>query len=67
MKPHTVTIEELFKYQQEEKVIFASSTKESKILYITLRGSYEIWHNKELVKETMQPFIAVEFYNSITK
>ena len=65
MKTHTIDQEALREWQQEEKVIFASSTKEDKQLYCTLRGSYEVWHKKERVLETMQSFRAVEKYNSI--
>jgi len=65
MKTHTIDLNELREWQSEEKVIFASSTKENKQLYCTLRGSYEVWHKKERVLETMQPFRAVEKYNSI--
>lgn len=66
MKTHTITLDELFKFQQNEKIIYASSSKENKILYLTLRGSYEIWHNNKLIKETIQPYTAVETYNNIT-
>ena len=65
MKPHEINLEELIDFQTNEKVLYASSTKENKQLYITLRGSYEVWHNKEKVLETMQPFTAVEKYNEI--
>lgn len=65
MKTHTIDLEALTEWQSKEKVIFASSTKEDKQLYCTLRGSYEVWHKKEKVLETMQPFTAVEKYNSI--
>lgn len=62
---HQVELEELMKFANEEKVMFASSSKENKKLFITLRGSYEVWHNGKRVWETMQPFIAVEKYNEI--
>jgi len=65
MKTHTIDQEALREWQQEEKVIFASSTKEDKQLHCTLRGSYEVWHKKEIVLETMQAGKAVEKYNSI--
>jgi len=65
MKKHTVEVRALQQWQLEEKVIFASSTKEDKQLFATLRGSYEVWHNKEKVFETTQAFTAVEKYNSI--
>jgi hypothetical protein len=41
------------------------TSKENKQLYCTLRGSYEVWQNNELVMETMQPFKAVEKYNNL--
>lgn len=65
METHTINLEELREWQCEEKVIFASSTKEDKQLYCTLIGSYEVWHKKEKVLETMQPSTAVEKYNSL--
>lgn len=65
MKTHTIEIESLQEFQSREKILFAMSTKENKFLYCTLRGSYEVWHGKVLVMESMQPFSAVEKYNSI--
>lgn len=65
MEKHTVDLNALISWQSEEKVLFASSTKENKKLYLTLRGSYEVWHKEERVLETMQPYRAVEKYNSI--
>ncbi len=65
MENHKVDLEALREWQSEEKVIFARSTKEDKELYCTLRGSYEVWHRKEKVLETMQPFTAVEKYNEL--
>ena len=67
MKVHTVELKELQDFQSEEKVLFASSSKEQKKLYCTLRGSYEIWHYGVLVLETMQPQSAIEYYNSLDK
>ena len=65
MKPHQVNLEELRKWQEEEKVLFANSTKEKKSLYATLRGSYEVYHNGVRVLESMQAISAVEKYNSL--
>jgi len=65
MATHTIELSELFEFQQEQKVTFASSSKENKQLYCTLRGSYEVWHKGVMVKETIQPFVAVETYNNI--
>jgi hypothetical protein len=62
---HQIEIEELQSYMLEEKVLYARGSKENKSLYITLRGSFEVWHNKERVLETMQAITAIEKYNSI--
>ncbi len=65
MKRHEIELTSLQEWQSEQKVIFASSSKEDKQLYCTLRGSYEVWHKGERILETMQPFTAVEKYNSL--
>lgn len=65
MKTHTIDLRELQDFQSKEKVLFASSSKEQKKLYCTLRGSYEIWQYGVLVLETMQPNSAIEKYNSL--
>jgi len=65
MEKHIVDLDGLMEWQQEQKVVFASSTRDEKYLYCTLRGSYEVWHKNQKVLETMQPFKAVEKYNSL--
>ena len=65
MKAHTIDLKELQDFQSKEKVLFASSSKEQKKLYCTLRGSYEIWQYGVLILETMQPNSAIEKYNSL--
>ena len=64
-KPHQIDIDDLRKFMLEEKVLFASSSKEQKQLYINLRRSFEVWHNKKLVLETMEASDAVNKYNEI--
>lgn len=65
MKTHTVDLRELQDFQTKEKVLFASSSREQKKLYCTLRGGYEVWQFGVLVLETMQPYSAIEKYNSL--
>lgn len=65
MKPHTIELQDVINFQQEEKQIFAHSSKENKSLYCTLRGNYEVWHNGKKILECMQAYNAVEKYNSI--
>ena len=61
---HTIDLNELLEFQREEGVLFASSSKEHKKLYIELRGSYTVYVNKQLVLETMQSKVAIDKYNS---
>ena len=62
---HQIELTDLMNFHSTNKIVYARSTKENKILYCTLRNSYEVWHLGKLVIETMQPFVAVEKYNSI--
>lgn len=64
-KSHKIELEDLREFMLENQVLFASSSKEPKRLYINLRGSFEVWHNKEIVMETMQASDAVNKYNEI--
>lgn len=64
-KTHTVLVEDLSSWQQDAKILYASSTQENKQLYATCSGSYEVWHNKELVLKTTLPVKACNKYNSI--
>ncbi len=65
MNNNEITIEELRDWASMHTVLYAVDTKSDKKLYCTLRGSYEVWHKGEKILETMQPFTAVEKYNSI--
>lgn len=62
---HQIDIEGLREWQQEWKVLYASSSKDQKRFYCTLRGSYEVYHKGEKVLETMQLFTAIEKYNEL--
>lgn len=64
-KKHTVDLKALQEWQSEHKVVFATSTKDEKHLYCTLRGSYEVWHKGVRIYETMVADNAVEIYNSL--
>lgn len=62
---HQVEIEDLRNWIDEQKVLFASSSKEQKRLYSTLRGSFEVHHKGERILETTQAYLAVQEYNKI--
>jgi hypothetical protein len=62
---HEITLDGLREWQAKEYIIYASCTTPNKQLRVTLRGSYEVWHEGVRVYETMQPLNSVEIYNSI--
>jgi hypothetical protein len=67
MKKHEIELTALIEWQRqsEAKQLYASSARENKQIYATLRCSYEVWQNGVKVLETMQPFSAVEKYNEL--
>ena len=62
---HQIEIQELVKWMTTKKVLYASSSKESKKLYCTLIGLYEIYYKGELVFSTLSVHDAVEKYNEL--
>ena len=63
-----ITVDDVLNFKNAEKVLFASGVNNlnSKHLYLTLYGGYEVYKNKNLVKQCSQPFEAVECYNAIS-
>ena len=66
MKPHTIELQELQKWVSETEVLFTSSSREAKRLTTTLNGGLRVIVGKEIVWQGIQPYSAVEAYNSIT-
>lgn len=61
-----VTLDGLREFAKEHEVVYASSYgKVNKKLTITLAGGYKVYHNEEVVFETMTPAYAVKTYNTI--
>lgn len=67
MKTHTVEVEGLIKWAQQEEVEFASSTRERKSLVATLFGGYKVIVAGSVIWEGVHPSAAVEAYNAITE
>jgi len=65
MKTHTIDVKDLIDWKAEQRVLFASSTKEGKRLFANLNGGYEIEVKGVKVFECIQPYLAAEKYNSI--
>ena len=63
---HEITVTELLEWKADKLVEYASSHgRVNKQLYATLNGGFEVHHNRVKVFECIQPYLAVEKYNSI--
>lgn len=61
-----ITLDGLKVFAKEHEVVYASSRgRVNKSLTITLAGGYKVYHNEEVVLETMTPAYAVKTYNTI--
>lgn len=60
-----IEVSELIQWVECKSYDYALDSKRQKRLTCTLRGSYEVWHKGVLVLECIQPFQAVEKYNSL--
>ena len=67
MTHHEIDLESLQEWLIGAKLLFASSSKERKRLYVSVNGVFFIEHGDKIVWSGMQPFNAVEEYNNITK
>lgn len=64
---HEPTVQDLQEFVNETYVTFASQVGggKKKSLVVNLRGGFEVYSNGVKVHEGMQPFQAIEEYNSI--
>jgi hypothetical protein len=62
-----INLEDLQKWYESEEVTYASSTRERKSLTCTLKGNFIVRVAGSIVWQGVQPFSAVEAYNSVTK
>ena len=65
MKKHEINVKDLIEWKVDAKVLFASSTNGNKALYATLNGNFIVTVKGETIFESIQPFDAVEKYNSL--
>ena len=62
---HQIDIEGLTEWVADQEILFASSSKEQKRLYVTMNGNYKVYHKGELVLETSMAYGAVKKYNEL--
>lgn len=65
VKTHTIEIDDLINWVNENEAVFASSTKEDKRLSCTMNGIFIIRVKGEILFDTRSPRKAVDFYNRI--
>jgi len=63
-KPHIITLELFQEWLMKNETVYASSLPDKK-LTVTMSGGYKVYKNGELYWQGMQPFAAIEKYNSI--
>ena len=64
-KHHTIDLQGLSEFMNTESVKFAYSSKEKKEIRLYLNGAIKVFHEGVKVWEGIQPYNAVEVYNSI--
>lgn len=63
-----ITVDDLIDWKEQKFVEFASSYgRVNKKLCATLSGGYKVFHNRICILECIQPYQAVELYNSINE
>jgi len=70
MKKHEIDVKDLIDWKEDiekSRMLFAShiGMGQNKKLYATLSGGFQVEHHGEIVFVCMQPFQAVEKYNSL--
>lgn len=67
MKHHEIEINGLIEWLSQAEIVYASSSREHKKLVATPNGTLKVTVAGQTVWEGMQPFSAVEAYNSVTE
>lgn len=65
LKPLVIDLSELSEFREKTTVLFARCGIMRKELRLSLYGGYQVWKDGEKIFEHMQPYPAVEFFNSI--
>lgn len=67
MEPHKIELKDFQDWLEIQGVTFASSTRERKSLVATLNGELKVIVAGVVVWSGVQPFNAVNAYNSVTQ
>ena len=65
LKALNLNVTELQKFRTEQTALFAKCGVTGKEIRLTFYGGIQVWQNGELIKEFIQPFLAVEFFNEL--
>jgi hypothetical protein len=64
-KPHTINLKEFSDYLSTYSVVYTRNIKLKKEIRVYLNGGIKIFHEGVIVWQGIQPYNAVEVYNSI--
>jgi hypothetical protein len=62
-----IKLEEFQQFLSEEEVLYASSARENKRLYVALNGNIRVMAHGRTIYKGVQPYPAVEAYNNFTE
>lgn len=65
LKELQIELKDLQKHRVEETVLFARCGVTGKEMRLTFYGTIQVWKDGKLIREFMQEFQAVEFFNDL--
>lgn len=65
LKELQIELKDLQKHRIEETVLFARCGVTGKEMRLTFYGTIQVWKDGKLIREFMQEFQAVEFFNDL--
>ncbi len=65
LKGLQLDVKDLNKHRVEETVLYARCGVSGKELRLTFYGGIQVWQNRKLIREFIQEFQAVEFFNGL--
>lgn len=64
-KSQQLEVNELIEWVSKSSTMYAKCSISDKELKVAMNGSFQVYHKGEIVLECIQPFRAVEKYNSL--
>lgn len=65
LKELQLEVKDLHKHRTEETILYARCGVTGKEMRLTFYGGIQVWKDDQLIREFVQEFAAVEFFNGI--